>query len=522
MNGIFANVATAHGRQGAQGVHAARFAPRRLRAPVPSPCHARAQSCSAFTLIELMVAIALLVMIMLGINQVFKITGDAVSSGQAVSAMTRDAQAVQTVLAGDFQAMVSGNDAPWLMIRSTVTPTFRNRADQLGDRDGNPRTIDTNNDGTDDLTLALTRTNTRIHRTDVLGFFARDLFRRQTGNDGELTDGFVSREGYIWYGHLAQNDGSGNWRNPGEGTFTSNPYNFYATDWILGRAVMLLAEPGVIGNARNHIRRNNATPPDLSPLRFDSISTRYGSPMPAQFILADHRYDLAGATMGTILEDVQDALSRPVGGTTPNSRNWWAPMVAAMNVSTAATDPKNATGPTLRFRGSTFFSRPLTAEGAARTAPVLMDGATSFIVEFAGDYLEQNPANGNITNHAYSASPSTDGQIDYLIDPVTLERRIRWYGFPRDVTETGTATWDRDVVPLHTVLAASGTAIADPNEPRFERNRRVSPFDADSDYTCVWAPGDRKPRLIRIIITQDEPTAATAAGQTFEYVFELK
>lgn len=478
----------------------------------------------AFTLIELMVAIALLVLIMLGINQVFKLTGDAVSAGQAVSAMTRDAQAVQNVLAGDLQAIVAGNDAPWLMIRSTVTPAFRNRSDELSDRDGNPRTIDTNNDGTDDLSLSLTRTNTRVHRTDVLGFFARDLFRRQTGNDGQLTDSFVSGEAYIWYGHLAQDDGSGNWRNPGQGTFNTNPYNFYATDWVLGRVVMLLADPGVIGNVRNHIRRNNVNPPDLSPLRFDSISTRYGSPMPPQFILADHRYDLAGATMRTILEDVQEALSRPVGGATPNSRNWWVPLVANVNVSTAATDPKNAVGPTLRFRGSTFFPRPLTSERAARIAPVLMNGTTSFIVEFAGDYLDQHPTTGAINNHAYSANPSTDGHIDFLIDPVTGERRIRWYGFPRDVTDTGTATWDRDVVPLYTVLTLSpGTPpLADPNEPRFERNRRLNPFDENSDYTCVWGPGDRKPRLIRIIITQDEPSAATAAGQTFEYVFEVK
>src|SRR5437762_13720216 len=77
-----------------------------------------------FTLIELMISIALVLVLMIGINKVFKLTTDTVGAGQTLSAAVRDSRAAQAVYSADFGTMAQ--DAPFLLIRSSVTPAFRN------------------------------------------------------------------------------------------------------------------------------------------------------------------------------------------------------------------------------------------------------------------------------------------------------------------------------------------------------------------------------------------------------------
>src|SRR5207237_565620 len=102
-----------------------------------------------------------------------------------------------------------------------ATPAFRNRADELADRDyvaGNTlaqrqaeiltQDVDGNNKegepGIAGETIPAAILNHRNHRTDIFSFFARGLYHRQTGNTNP--DVFVSdmssREAWIWYGHL--------------------------------------------------------------------------------------------------------------------------------------------------------------------------------------------------------------------------------------------------------------------------------------------------------------------------------
>ena len=47
----------------------------------------------AFTLIEVMISIALVLILVLGINQVFKLTSDTVGAGQALASKARDYRA---------------------------------------------------------------------------------------------------------------------------------------------------------------------------------------------------------------------------------------------------------------------------------------------------------------------------------------------------------------------------------------------------------------------------------------------
>src|SRR5690242_8451881 len=89
-----------------------------------------------FTLIELMVSIALVLILILGINQVFKIASDTVNGGQAISAASREDRSIQGTIYPDMQnAVVAG--APFFVIRSHIQPGFRNKADEQADRDGN-------------------------------------------------------------------------------------------------------------------------------------------------------------------------------------------------------------------------------------------------------------------------------------------------------------------------------------------------------------------------------------------------
>ena len=67
---------------------------------------------------------------------------------------------------------------------------------------------------------------------------------------------------------------------------------------------------------------------------------------------------------------------------------------------------------------------PLTSAMVAQVAPYLLQHCSQFIVEYAGDYLQQDPASGNLTGIGQ------DGQIDYYIDG-SGNHQIRWYGMPR-------------------------------------------------------------------------------------------
>src|SRR5688572_17083030 len=179
---------------------------------------------AGFTLVELMISIALVLLLMLGINRVFQVTGEAIGTNAAVSTGVRDARAAQAVFAGDFVAYAA--DSPALIIRSERVSAFRNRQDALGDKDWDgttatelgKRTIDLDGDGTEGNSLGESTPagiyNHRSHRVDHLSFFARGLFRRQTGggidaSNNELNDyisSMTGTEAWISYGHIRRPD----------------------------------------------------------------------------------------------------------------------------------------------------------------------------------------------------------------------------------------------------------------------------------------------------------------------------
>jgi type II secretory pathway pseudopilin PulG len=534
---------------------------------------------AAFTLVELMIAIALMLLLMVGINVIFKITGEAVGTGQALSESLRNAQGAQAVMYRDF-SNIAGDDAPFLIIHSRTQPAFRNKQDMLADTDFNPAAPDptkilttdldgkdTDNDGNveGDVSVVGERVqaamyNSRNHRTDIIQFFAHDLFRRQTGNLGTYVADQSSLEATIWYGHLWLPDGSGSFNAntlPGAGSPTSNPNNYFASQWILGRQAILLNKKDASGNIvdgalnnQDFIDVTGALP--LSPLQYASTATQKTTgTLPYQ--IQDSRYDLAATSMA----DFRTVLDTYIANNT--SPSWWSLMMAAN---------------TQRFRASSVVFKPIDSVQSAKMTPIFLPGCTQFIVEYAGDFVRQDnntalSTYGNVidgyfdptTGPNFTVKPGgTDGVIDYIVmDPVTKRTQIRWYGLPRDTNGDGSIAGPpfasgggganlKDVVPLRDVLKAStGTGSASytgnvsapferlalvpgPGSTLTPRPSYLNPTGPTAQnmqpgeyYTCAWGPRDKvKPSMIRITIVLDDPSGRLGEGKTYEYVFKIQ
>src|SRR5438093_9277374 len=74
---------------------------------------------SAFTIIELMISIAMVVILMVGIHQVFKMSSDTVGVGNALADNARANRSVQQIFRDDVQRLVK--NAPLTILRSGVS-----------------------------------------------------------------------------------------------------------------------------------------------------------------------------------------------------------------------------------------------------------------------------------------------------------------------------------------------------------------------------------------------------------------
>jgi hypothetical protein len=224
-----------------------------------------------------------------------------------------------------------------------------------------------------------------------------------------------------------------------------------------------------------------------------------------------------------------------------------------------------------RFQAYPYPVRPLRTETIAQTVPVFVRGCTQFIVEYAGDYLQQEPTTGSVLGTAFSTTPSTDGVVDFVVVrsaglPASApgQRRIRWYGAPRNVYTDddrpgqpvvfGSRSPDfmRDVVPLRDVLLAQKVTppadfferemdsrlknVADYGAlavPSGSRPNGSTPFVSPllgtdpNEYVAAWGPEQLakgspiRPKMLRITLVVDDAAGRMTEGQTFEYVFTL-
>jgi prepilin-type N-terminal cleavage/methylation domain-containing protein len=439
---------------------------------------------AAFTLIELMVSMALVVILLLGINQVFKMSSDVVGAGLKTLEINRESR-VLNILRDDIRNVPK--DAPLFIIHSApanatakVPGNFLNAADRASDNDGNPLTVDWNNNGIEGEVpssgiserLSLAIYGDRNHRADTIAFPTRGVHSRHTADDGAFVSPTKSFDAWVWIGHLKLPDGKDKNGQPiydptALGVNSARPAapndNLLAANWAIGRVNILLKDESALtigGTALEqflwHSPNINNSNPDrlrnLSPLDSDSQSTD-------RYRIYESRYDLAGTTLERFRQDIQAVQLQviKVPGFDPNDptqipnpafdrrrdRGWWAHMVYFNDALTE----KNL----FRFQCNPQIPRKsrsgslMNSEGMAAASPYFVGNVSQFIVEYAGDFVTQD----NVATNSSGALLATygevldivpDGEVDFYVDwtdPNRPVRKIRWYGLPRDINNDG-------------------------------------------------------------------------------------
>jgi hypothetical protein len=228
----------------------------------------------AFTLVELMISIAMVLVLIVGVNYVFTKTTDAVGAGQQVNTFARDSQTTQAVLFNDFRHI--SKDSPCFVIGSQLVTQFLNSADAQSGSDPTQIVVDPHTivqigntflaPATANLSQGIL--NFRNHRADIVKFFAHSLFQRRSANDGSYSSQTTSQDAFITLGHallptndssvyvgpvtdsltnpdhLVQPNGYGNtgtWYSTYVSTAgAAQRLGAYASDWVLARSAVLL------------------------------------------------------------------------------------------------------------------------------------------------------------------------------------------------------------------------------------------------------------------------------------------
>lgn len=509
----------------------------------------RATAPRAFTLVEVLISIAIALLLIIAISQIFGIAQRTTGTGQALLGAAQSNRGLQGVFARDIRAMVPVSDTPAFVIASYSVAAFRNLQDfNQASNPNDPR--DFGNLPNNVVSNQPFSVNSRIHRLDRMGFFARDAFHRQTSDAPFIVSSTTSNEAFIWIGHLALPNnpaitawdpnnpaaatGAGGWFNPGQPSIPGtsiNDNNLYAASWILGRQVTLLVAPPIPAPPYPESGYQLAGGPPfplylLPPSGAPAAYSTDGTTAP----LCSSRYDLSYTTIADWTSITANAAAI----------NWWqylsglqftpgSPGAPITLDQRYYANPYPNKGP--NFTSAT--SGRWTSAAAAQTSPIFLRGCTQFIVEFAGDFATQNPSNGVLVG------PAPDGEIDYILDRATGQRRIRWYGFPRNVANTAGAlepdiTMDEnDVLPVSTYLRVPPLPFERTVPPyslpfnamNFPTGGPNTNFPYSSEpYVCAWSGGSTaayRPRMLRITVAVDDANGRLNAEQTYEYIYTL-
>ena len=211
----------------------------------------------AFTLVELMISLGIALLLIYGINLIFRAVTDTIKTGNALASATRRMRGIETTFVSDFEgqqydrtlkaslpsSILPDKRMTGIIATETVDPTSINPApsDQarqpaitifnrrqvgftsIADRDadvddGLPETADLNDDGTVENYSYLANPalgavlNRRVHRLDTLSFFAGGTFVPKAGRFGSAGSIYQDLdpfpEAWVWYGHALQPGGT--------------------------------------------------------------------------------------------------------------------------------------------------------------------------------------------------------------------------------------------------------------------------------------------------------------------------
>lgn len=218
--------------------------PRRLITAAGRAGNARPPVAGAFTLVEMLVAVAAIGIIALGLSRLFASTSKTVRVGKTVSAMNEYAGMIERTMRADFQAM--SRNAPLVIRHRDVGGTAPNGGVLLhqDERDG----------------------YSRRRRVDQIVFFVERPAAsvRQAMSDAKFPIGSAAR---VYYGHglkrelfsagvadaaalvpRLDDDNSGAYSFGVPGTSNAIGPNEFASDWILMRQITALVPPRLSGD----------------------------------------------------------------------------------------------------------------------------------------------------------------------------------------------------------------------------------------------------------------------------------
>jgi len=620
-----------------------------------------------------MLSLAMVLILIVGINYVFRTATDAVGAGNALNSINSDSQATQPMIFDDLRNV--SKNPPCFIISSQLVTQFLNSDDAKTSSD--PTIIVTDNAGNyayvgpfgttpKSMTVAPTQyvspatLNGRNHRADMLKFFAHALYQRRSGPDGRYYASDSSNDAFIEYGHAAlpSNDLTAFYGPTGLPNATTGVYygtsniagvplagvpriGAYASDWVLTRRVTLLKDPntaitlpdypypppsnpaGITAwTAQSGITKTSAFGAVLPPLSYGSFDGNGAT----QF--QSSRYDVAGITPEYFDRLIANAILPYQSAGNTGASLWWNPLIYAlpMTQSTATPPqpyPRPAAAPpdpvlfppyVLSYYGAVpgyattgafsntpntaappyipqgidpglwynrpqcnpTISTPVTAASLAEMAPYFLQHCSQFVVEYAGDYMQQN--NNGPTDPKYGAMTGLgpDGQIDFYVD-ANGNKHIRWYGMPRsstgtahagdstsgsplvlirgydptttndDPTAAGVLNYFTDVIPLrdyYTMFLNKGVNPPTLYVPPWEVDVNFDPTRDYGSYLTAPTPlasgnkiafndpnnppryvaawHDDMPAMIRILIKVDDPNNKVKDGPWYEYVFRLK
>jgi prepilin-type N-terminal cleavage/methylation domain-containing protein len=292
-----------------------------------------------FTIIELMVSVAILVIVILSVGIIFQSASKAVGVSQSTMVMLSDTNASQ----GQFQRDVSGIDKNgFIVIRSVLDATTKRRFDQLS-------------------------------------FVAYGSFPNRTGlysTTSPFTDSLVSAAALVWYGQLVIQSTSqpagGNYLAPDQTAavaLNSSPSGVNDGDFILGRHTTLLVSPS--GSTTPNLYSNGgSTYRGFSGCQWNTPPVLGASSETASQISCS-RVDLALLSPGVLEQSIIDYItqnSRTGAGATYEADNFCYRFACLR--SPYDSEPAVGTGAAAIYNG--YF----------RMHPIMLEGVSSFAVDW--------------------------------------------------------------------------------------------------------------------------------------------
>ena len=330
---------------------------------------------SGFTLIEMMTAVGLIVIIIIGVAIVFQSVGKVVGLSQVTLRLMSDVRAVQQQMASDVAGM---DRSGFLVIRSKVDPANSNR------------------------------------RLDQMCFIAIGAFPNRTGtkNPSPFTDRTVANAALVWWGQLVLEGAPGivNAKSTADQTqelvISDLPSGGKDQEFILGRHCMLLLpnspySGGGVDTIIHSTAPINAYPDIVLGTQFDSgVAMGTGENNSKLPRITSSRICTASMTAGQVMQAIMTGVGSPRS----------APRYEADNYCYRYKTLPSVWATEQQVGGATYLPN-----GYFRMHPIVQQGVASFAVE----WTDGTSASGSsplkwygLTNAALGVVPKGDSAIE--------------------------------------------------------------------------------------------------------------